>query len=83
MSNRKLETFLDMRLGDVVVLHLPKIKLLLFWMDKNGDLYVDACSGVIDTKETHNHWMDGSEQILILLAEGVETVEDLRRWESK
>lgn len=83
MSARKLETFLDMMPGDVVVLCLPQIESWLFWMDPQGVLYCDMGVGVINTEATHNHWIDGLEQHLTLLAEGIETVEDLRKREGK
>ncbi len=81
MSDRKLETFLDMRPGDVVV-HKPKYdQSWLFWMSQAGDMFCDIGSGIFFTNCPQNHWIDAQELNLTLIEEGIETVEDLREWE--
>lgn len=78
---RKLETFLDMMPGDVVVHLAAPRERWLFWMDTAGDLFTDVGVGKFFARATQNHWLTKSPANLTLLAEGIETVEDLREWE--
>lgn len=80
MSDRKLETFLDMMPGDVVTLRPYDDRSWLFWMSQAGDVFSDIGSGILFTNAPQNHWLDSQRHDLTLLEEGIETVKDLREW---